>query len=89
MKTARFRTRNTVYEINDEGIHRNGVLEIEADRITSHQYHGGASDLATEPSVGARLYATYRDNKDTGKSMYIHTTAIAEVLPVPEVSIAS
>lgn len=82
MKAAKFRTRNTLYEINSEGIHRNGVLEIEANRITSHIYHGGAPGLFQEPSEGARLHATYTDKEDEGKSMYIHTTAIAEVLLV-------
>lgn len=80
MKAAKFKTRNTLYEINSEGIYRDGVLEIEAIQVQTHTYHGGALGLGQEPSEGAKLLVTYTDKEDS-ELMSMHTTRIIEVFP--------
>jgi uncharacterized Zn finger protein len=78
IKDAKFKTRNTLYEIAKGNIFRDGELTIEASAIKSHQFYGGTEDKSSEPSVGAKLFVLYEDKG--GETVYMDTTRIQEVI---------
>lgn len=78
MKTAKFKTKNTLYEINEDGIHRNGELMIKSECIKNYNYYGVPEATTLEPQTGAKLCVVYYDPEEDA-IMSMDTTRIQEV----------